>query len=177
MVWSGVLRRTRHLVIAASLLAALAVLPTCGRPDAANTEDVEATGRAATQAMAALDRASDDLAAWLPLSTKELGGLLLTSPLAASRQIDADLLPKLDAYLAVADDALAKADAYQAHLKDPSIQSEIDTIRRRTGALHDLRRTLAGVRDDLARSDLTPDDLDRIASTLSAAGVRALTGN
>jgi hypothetical protein len=134
-------------------------------------------GRAASQAMAALNRANDELAIWYPASTKELLGPMLTDPAAASRRMDVDLLPKLDAYLAIADDAVRKADAYQAQLKDPSVQASIDTIRRRTAAIHELRHTLAGVRDDLARGDLTQSDLERIASTLSAAGARVLLAN
>jgi hypothetical protein len=165
-------RRTEHVVVAAALIAGLGVLSMCRRRDA--EQDTEAIGRAASQAMAALDRANDELAVWFPASMKELLGPILTDPAAASRRMDADLLPKLDAYLAVADDAVAKADVYQAQLKDPSVQASIDTIRRRTAAIHELRHTLAGVRDDLARPDLTPADLDRIASTLSAAGARAL---
>jgi len=163
----------RRLVVAAALTAALGALAMCRRRDDAD----DATGRAASQAMAALNRASDELAVWFPASTRELVGLILRDPPSASRRMDAELLPKLDAYLAVADDAVRKADAYQAQLKDPSVQGSIDTIRRRTASLHELRHTLASVRDDLARSDLTQADLDRIASTLSSAGVRVLLAN
>lgn len=168
------MRRTAQLLIAATVLAA--VVSACRR-DAGQSDDTDATAHAASQAMAALNRANDELADWYPASTTELLHLILTSPAAASRQMDADLLPKLDAYLAVADDAVTKAAAYQARLKDPDVQTSLDTIRRRTAAIHDLRRTLATVRDELARDDLTPADLERIGSTLSAAGTRVLLAN
>jgi hypothetical protein len=166
-----------HVVATLALIAGIGILPGCRRRDARQAEDTEATGRAATQAMATFNQANDELAVWFPASTRELPGLILVDPAGASRRMDAELLPKLDAYLAVADNALATADAYQATLKDPSVQTAIDTIRRRTAAIRDLHRTLVGVRDDLARGDLTPADLERIASTLSAVGVRVLIAN
>lgn len=170
------MRRSGHVVVAAAVIAAIAVLPACRR-DAKRAEATDAPGRAASQAMAALNEANDELAIWFPASAKELTRLILADPPAGSRHLDIELLPRLDAYLALADDAVEKAVAYQAQLQDPSVQTSIDTIRRRTAAIHQLRVTLAGIRDDLARPGLTADDLERIATTLSTAGAQLFTAN
>lgn len=134
-------------------------------------------GRDATAAMAALNPANEDLARWFPPAMSALAGPLVLDPRAASRQLDVDVLPRLDAYLRTADHALATADAYQAQLRDPSLGGAFASIRRRTAALHELRATFAGVRDELARGTPSPADLERITSLFSTGAIRVLLAN
>jgi len=127
--------------------------------------------------MAALTRASDELAVWFPKAVTGLAGSIAFDPVAASRRIGADILPRLDAYLTTADNALAKADAYRARVKDASVQGALETIRRRTSAAHELRRTFARVQAQLAAGNLSPADLERIGAELSSAGMALVIAN
>ncbi len=169
----------RHLrfVVAALLVAGLGGVALWRRHVADEVEATERAGRVASKAMADLNQANEDLVAWFPSAMRDLAGPLVLDPPGASRRISTEVLPKLDAYLATADRALATADAYQERKPDASVESALDTIRRRTAATHELRSTLAGVRDELARGNLSPADHERITSTLSSAGMRLLIAN
>jgi len=171
------LNRPARIVVVALLIGGLGAVAVCRRRAADEAEDTERLAGAAARAMAELNQGNDDLAVWFPSAMRDVTGTMLRDPAGASRQMSTDVLRRLDAYLLSADRALAAADAYQARKPDTSVQSALDTIRRRTAAMHELRNTLAAVRDDLARDNVSQADLERIASTLSSAAIQLAIAN
>ena len=168
------MRRIILPLVLACGLAGYVVYRQRGQADVATVQELE---RDATAAMAALNQANTELLTWLPTSISALVTPLVTDPPAAGRAIGADLLPRLDAYLVVADRAVTAAAAYLERQPDPSITPMLDSIRRRTAALHQLRASLATTRDDLLRPGLTSADLEAIAARLSGAAMTLTLAN
>jgi hypothetical protein len=165
-----------RLAIAILILGGLGAVAFMWRSRADDAEATERAGREATEAMKALNQADDELPIWFAPAISQLTATIFTDPQASAKVISDTLLPKIDAYLAVADHALETADAYLARKPDPSLTPSIDKIKKRTAAMHDARKTFDDMRQDLSRGNLSPDDLDRVAKKLSSLGLELAIG-
>ena len=136
----------------------------------------EDRGEKAVAAMKQYNQASQDLETWFPEQLHALEKKLIFDPAGAAKQLGDELLPKLDAYLTTAEQAVTASELYLA--TNPAVGSDtvanVDKIRRRVVALHAARDALAKAKDDLvAHPGLA--DLERIGKDLAAAGLALAT--
>jgi len=136
----------------------------------------EDRGAKAAAAMQQYTQASKDLETWFPEQLHALEKKLILDPAGAAKQLGDELLPKLDAYLTTAEQAVSMSELYLA--TNPAVGSDtvanVDKIRRRVASLHAARDALAKAKDDLvAHPGLS--DLERIGKDLAAAGFALAT--
>lgn len=145
------------------------MLVACGSHD-------EDRGRNAITAMKQLTAASNDLMTWFPKALTSLPAKITLDPAGGAKQLEVDILPKLDAYIATGERAVSAADDYLATgvSIDEQTRGQIDKMRHGNAAFHDLRTQLADIEHTLVRGNLTPADLDRISSGLTNAAIKMM---
>jgi hypothetical protein len=163
-----------------ALIIALSGALVAWRHRLANNDEQAANARTeATEAMAALNKADADFATWLPSVTTSLASQFVLDFASAKHKIKAELLPKIDEYLATSNKALAAAGRYLALdkevSKDTSIQSALVKIRQHTTSLNEARTTFVAIGNE---SDTpSPADLERISASLLAVATKMLMSN
>jgi hypothetical protein len=146
------------------VVAASAALSACRRGPTADE-----LGHQAAQAMADYRAAMAQETVPLRDGLSALSTDLAMDPAGAPAVVAQRVLPSLDHILAAADRALERADAYVATGAvelDAHTRANLDSIRRRTASLHQLRDVVA-----LARAPLDRDAAQRVLSRLGGAGL------